>query len=44
VILRDWMPTPLSLGERVRVRGNSAFSIGQRRRVLGTIQLRQSSG
>jgi len=44
MILPDWMTVTLSLGERVRVRGKEAFSIGRLRRNSGPIELHGSSG
>jgi hypothetical protein len=40
----DWMTVPLSLGERVRVRGKQAFFIPTCRTNPGTAELREASG
>ena len=43
-ILPDWMTFSLSLGERVRVRGNSASRLPAHRTDSGIVELRESSG
>ena len=40
----DWMTASLSPRERVRVRGNGAFSTSRVRTSPGTVELRESSG
>jgi hypothetical protein len=42
--LPDWMTVPLSLGERVRVRGNNASRLPAHRTDSGIVELHQSSG